>query len=60
MTSTLTLSPSHRPAIFRRRDTASGFIAAALFLAVLIATAVAVVVAASHIPDVGSIYITTT
>jgi hypothetical protein len=64
MTATLTLSPIHRPATFRRRDTdrgtASGFLVAALFVAVLIAAAVVVAVAASHIPDVGSIYITTT
>jgi len=60
MTSILTMPPIHRPAIFRRRGTASGFLVGALFLAVLIAVSVAVAVAASKIPDIGSIYITVT
>ncbi len=60
MTSTLTLSPSHRPAMSRRHGAAAGFLAGALFLVVLIAVAVAVAIAASKIPDVGSIYVTVT
>jgi len=60
MTSTLTMSPFDRPAISRRRGTVSGFLVGALFLAVLIAVAAAVAVAASKIPDIGSIYIAVT
>jgi hypothetical protein len=54
------MSPIDRPAFFRRRNTVSGLLVGALFLAALIAVAVAVAVAASQIPDVGSIYITVT
>jgi hypothetical protein len=60
MTSTLTMSPIDRHPISRRRDADSRFLVAAFFLAVLIVVAVAVAIAASKIPDVGSIYITVT
>jgi hypothetical protein len=57
---TLTLSPHDRLRPIRRRETAVTFAAAALFLVVLAATAIAVALALPSVPDIGSLSITVT
>ena len=57
---TLTLSRHERLTAPRRHDDHSNFIVAAFYLAVLAAVAVAVAIAFTEIPDVGSLYITVT
>lgn len=58
--STLALSPRQLAAMSQRRKTDTSFAVAALGLAVLAAVAIAVAVAISHLPDLGSLYITVT
>jgi len=60
MTSTLALSPIRRQPFFQGRDNQSLFVAAALFIIMLIAEAAVIALAASNIPDITSLYIVTT
>jgi hypothetical protein len=61
MTSTHALSPIRHQPFSRRRDDRSRFlIAAALFIAVLIADAFVIAFAGTRIADIASLYTTTT
>lgn len=60
MASTLALSPIQRRTRSERRGSQSLLLIAALFIAVLIAEALVVVRAAPNIPDITSLYTTTT
>jgi hypothetical protein len=57
---TLTLPPVGRRALPRERHLISTFAVAALGLAVLAAVAIALALAIPNLPDIGTIYVTTT
>jgi len=57
---TLTLSPVGRRALPREGTSHSTFAVAALGLAVLAAGAIAIALATSNLPDIGTIYVTVT
>ena len=57
---TLTMSPVRRRALPRERHLYSTFAVAALGLAVLAAVTIAIALAMSHLPDIGTIYVTVT
>ena len=60
MASAVALSPIRRRMRSEGRRDQSLFLIAALFMAVFIVEAVVVMIAAPHIPDITSLYVTTT